>query len=167
MNPQDIAHIVSGLVEYRGRWIPVEKKAALIQQWQKRIEQGYVLYNGEWITIEEKVARVQPQAAAPPPAQPQNITINTTVNRQVYTVTNTTDNRSVTQHHEEHKHVHMDEQAMAESIKRRILDSPAGQDAVNGESPDALSEIRRNVLENPAKPPLSDPGKKRPLPPPE
>jgi hypothetical protein len=171
MNTQDIAHIVQGLVEYRDRWIPIEKKAAIIQRWQKRVEEGYVLYNGEWITIEEKIARLQaqtvpPAQAAQPQQQPQNITINKTVNRQVYNISSTTDNRTVNQHNEEHKHVHLDEQTMADSIKKRILGSSSPGGMMSGESPEEIDEIRRNLLEQPHRRSLRDPGPTRPLPPP-
>lgn len=108
---EDRIKVLQGFVNYHNQWISAEKKAEVESQRRKKIEQGYVLYQGEWITIEEKLARVSSSMQ-----ERQPTIINETINRQVYNIQNTTDNRTFQSNVHEHRHVHVDQPFLSGSI---------------------------------------------------
>jgi len=117
---EDRARIIHGLVSRNGSWISIERKIELENQYRRRIEQGMVLFQGEWMSIDEKLRRVSPPPAA---RQPPQTIVHTTVNRQVYNISRHTDNRTYNVH--EHRHVHLDRQALDGGPNNRPWNLPA------------------------------------------
>jgi hypothetical protein len=118
--------VLQGFVNYRNQWMSIEKKMDLDSQRRKKIEQGYVQHNGEWITIDEKISRMQPK---PPVSEGQKqVFINNTINRQVYNIQNTVDNRSFQSNVNEHRHVHIDQPASGD-----FLDYPIVQNEISNQ----------------------------------
>jgi hypothetical protein len=109
MIQEDRIKVLHGLVSHHGQWVPIDKKAESESLRRKKIEQGYVQFQGEWITIDEKCARVSPQTADP--GSSKHMTID---NRQVYNIQHTEDNRSYQQNIHDHKHLHVDQQSLAD-----------------------------------------------------
>ena len=155
---EDRARVIHGMVQDRGRWISLERAEQQQSRLREMIEQGYVQFQGEWIPIDEKLRRLRLEE--PSPAQPSQVTVNKTVNRQVYNVSNVTDNRTWNQNRHEHRHIHVDP---------RQLGAPE-QRVIPGESPPRRLDQRKSSEgrlppgeENPR---LAHDGRKN-LPPPE
>jgi hypothetical protein len=109
----DRSRVIHGFVQHKGQWLSIDKKAQLEAERRRRIEDGYVMYQGEWVTIDEKLARTAPPAVAP--QSPQQVVYNQTINRQVYNVQHTVDKRTFQETVHEHRHLHVDPQALGQA----------------------------------------------------
>lgn len=155
---EDRARVIHGMVQDRGRWISLERAEQQQSRLREMIRQGYVQFQGEWIPIDEKLRRLRLEAKSP--EQPSQVTVNKTVNRQVYNVSNVTDNRTWNRNRHEHRHIHVDP---------RQLGAPEGR-VIPGEPPPRRLDPRRSPDE--ALPPADenarlDHRKRKNLPPPE
>jgi hypothetical protein len=129
MNRDTRTRIIHGMVFYQNQWVPIEEKEQRVKEFRTRVEKGYVQFQGEWMTIDEKIARTSPPpapAAHAPQQPPQNIYYSPTFNQQTYNVQSTTDNRTFQQYSNEHRHVHVDPNALPPGWPQQ-QQFPAGQ----------------------------------------
>ena len=120
MTRDERANVINGLVRFHDRWIPIDEKVRILNEFRERAEAGYIRYQGEWITLDEKVNRVtRNRSDVQSPDTPPQVIYNTTINRQVYSTNNATDNRTFhnTQVSHEHRHVHVDSESFVRSFQ--------------------------------------------------
>ena len=111
MTREDRARVIQGYVQLGHQWVPIDQKVADQERRNKKLRDGQVFFQGEWIPIADKVARTVRKAAPAKKAGPKNVTIN----KQVYNIQVHADHRTT---YEEHKHVHVDSEALAKKIKQ-------------------------------------------------
>jgi hypothetical protein len=140
---EDKGRIVQGQVFYNNQWMPIERKIALEALNRKKIEEGYVLFQGEWIPIEEKLTRIRP----PKPVRqaPEKVIYTKTINRQTYNVHHSENIDKRVIHEHDHKHVHLDEQALSNYAQDRLNRIGNSNDPSSLKYKDGKQAIKNNL----------------------
>jgi hypothetical protein len=135
MTREDRARVIQGYVQLGHQWVPIDQKVADRERRNKKLRGGLVFFQGEWIPIADKVARTVPKPVPPArKAGPKHVTIN----KQVYNIQVHADHRTT---YEDHKHVHVDSEALAKKIKQDPAGSLPGDKTGKIKGPDG--EIRQ------------------------